>query len=176
MSRLAETILSVAQSLPEGRLLSPKEFLHLASRTSIDQTLMRLTRQGKLLRVGRGSYAVPVHGRFGTRSPSTQAVLKAIEACGEVVVSNGAAAANTLGLTTQTPIREVFLTSGRPRTLHLGNRTVEIKLGERWQLALGNQPAGLAIRALSWLGPEQAPAALEVLRRKLPTSESLPLS
>lgn len=172
MSQLAETILSIARNLPEGRLLSPKEFLHLAPRASVDQTLTRLTRQGKLLRVGRGTYAAPVHGRFGTRSPSTRAVVEAIEASsGELVVANGAAAANTLGLTTQTPIQEVFLTSGPSRTLRLGNRTVEIRHGKRWQFTLGKQPAGMAIRALSWLGPEQAPAALKILRQKLPQAE-----
>jgi hypothetical protein len=37
MSQLAQSILSQAQSLPEGGLLSPKEFLHLGSRAAIDQ-------------------------------------------------------------------------------------------------------------------------------------------
>lgn len=32
-------ILSQAQYLPEGGMLSPKEFLHLGSRAAIDQTL-----------------------------------------------------------------------------------------------------------------------------------------
>jgi len=55
MSQLTENILSAVQSLPEGGLLSPKEFLHLGSRAAIDQALTRLTREGKLLRVGRGA-------------------------------------------------------------------------------------------------------------------------
>jgi len=172
MSHLAEIILSAAHSLPEGGLLSAKEFLHLASRAAVDQTLSRLTREGKLMRVGRGAYAAPVLGRFGARPPSTGAVVKAIEsASGEVIVANGATEANALGLTTQVPTREVFLTSGRSRKLQLGNRTVELKHGHRWQLVLGARPAGMAIRALSWLGPEQASAALRILHSKLPPAE-----
>jgi hypothetical protein len=172
MSHLAKIILSVAQALPEGGLLSPKEFLHLASRASVDQTLTRLTREGKLLRVGRGVYAAPVHGRFGSRPPSTQSVLDAIEtARGEIIVPNGATEANALGLTTQMPIREVFLTSGPSRKLRLGNRNVELKHGSRWQLALAKRPAGMAIRALSWLGPEQASTILNILHNKLPPVE-----
>lgn len=172
MSHFAKVILSAAQSLPEGGLLSPKEFLHLASRASVDQTLTRLTREGKLLRVGRGIYSLPVSGRFGSRPPSTQAVLEAIEtASGEVIVPNGAAEANALGLTTQMPIREVFLTSGSSHKLRLGNRNIELKHGSRWQLALGKRPAGRAIRALSWLGPEQASTALKVLHNKLSAAE-----
>ena len=110
MSQITETILSVARSLPEGGLLSPKEFLHLGSRAAVDQALARLAREGQLLRVGRGAYALPVQGRFGSRSPSTESVVQAIESVsGEMIVPNGAAEANALGLTTQVPIREMFI-------------------------------------------------------------------
>jgi len=172
MSQLAQAILSQAQSLPEGGLLSPKEFLHLGSRAAIDQTLSRLAREGKLFRVGRGAYALPVQGRFGVRSPSTEAVIEAIESTsGEIVVASGAAEANTLGLTTQVPTREVYLTSGPSRRLRLGNREIELKHGNRWQMLLGKRPAGKAIRALIWLGPEQGSMVMEVLRSKLPSQE-----
>jgi len=79
--------------------------------------------------------------------------------------------ASALGLTTQVPTREIFLTSGPTRKLRLGNRTVELKHGSRWQLALGKRAAGKAIRALSWLGPEQAPSALHILHAQLPAEE-----
>jgi Family of unknown function (DUF6088) len=172
MSQLAQSVLSAAQSLPEGGLLSPKEFLHLGSRAAIDQTLTRLTKEGQLLRVGRGIYALPVQGRFGARPPSTESVVEAIEATsGEVVVASGAAEANALGLTTQVPTREVYLTSGPSRRLHLGNREIELKHGKRWQMFLGKRPAGKAIRALLWLGPEQASLALQTLRTKLEVQE-----
>ena len=172
MSQLAHSILSQAQSLPEGGLLSPKEFLHLGSRAAIDQTLSRMAREGKLLRVGRGAYALPIQGRFGARPPSAQSVMEAMESTsGESVVASGAAEANSLGLTTQVPTREVYLTSGPSRRLKLGNREIELKHGNRWQMLLGKRPAGQAIRALIWFGPEQAPKILEVLRSKLSSQE-----
>lgn len=172
MSHLAESILSAARAMPEGGLLSPKEFLHLGARAAIDKTLSRLAQEGALLRVSRGAYALPVAGRFGSRPPSTESIVESIESTyGESIVASGAAEANALGLTTQVPTREVFLTSGPTRKLHLGNRSVELKHGSRWQLALGKRPAGKAIRALSWLGPEQASAALHILYTKLPAEE-----
>lgn len=172
MSQITDAILSAAQTLPEGAMLSPKEFLHLGSRAAVDQALTRLTREGLLLRVGRGAYAAPVRSRFGPRPPSVEAVVQAIEViCGETIVANGAAEANALGLTTQVPTRDVFITSGRSRKLQLGKQCVELKHGNRLQLLLGKRPAGQAIRALSWLGPEQSTAALQTLRSTLPSTE-----
>lgn len=172
MSLITEAILSAARALPEGGLLSPKEFLHLGSRAAVDQALTRLTREGSLLRVGRGTYAAPVKGRFGSRPPSTEAVVQAIESlAGETIVASGAAEANALGLTTQTPTREIFITSGRTRKLQLGNRSIHLKHGTRLQLLLGRRPAGRAIRAVAWLGPEHGGSALRTLKAQLPPSE-----
>jgi hypothetical protein len=89
---------------------------------------------------------------------------------GEVIVSNGAAAANKLGLTTQVPVRSVYLTSGRTRTMNLGKQIVELRHAPRWQLTLADRPAGQAVRALAWLGPERAETALNALKRKLPSA------
>jgi hypothetical protein len=45
MATLPESILLHAQSLAEGGLLSPKEFLHLGSRAAVDQAMSRLTKE-----------------------------------------------------------------------------------------------------------------------------------
>lgn len=172
MSYLSENILSTVRALPEGSLISPEEFLHLASRSAVDKTLSRLTQEGKLIRVSQEAYVAPHQGRFGSRPPSTESVVHAIEATGrETVVANGAAEANALGLTTQVPTREVFFTSGRSRKLQLGNRCIELKHGNRWQLLLGKRPSGMAIRALGWLGPEMAESVLVQIKANLPEAE-----
>jgi hypothetical protein len=41
---------------------------------------------------------------------------------------------------------------------------------------LADRPAGQAIRALTWLGPDQASAAIPELRRVLPPVEWVPCS
>lgn len=172
MNTLPETILQRTRPLPEGGVLSPKEFLHLGSRSAVDQAFSRLAKAGKLLRVARGAYTAPVSSRFGSRAPAPEKVVKALaEQSGEVVVPHGASAANTLGLTQQVPIREVYLTSGRTRKLKLGRSEVLVKHAPRWMLALGTRPAGAAVRALAWIGPTHADESLESLRRILPRSE-----
>ncbi|HRP21806.1 MAG TPA: DUF6088 family protein [Alicycliphilus sp.] len=172
MNTLPETILRQAQSLPEGGVLSPKEFLHLGSRAAVDQAFSRLAKAGKLLRVTRGAYAAPVASRFGSRAPAPEKVVQALaEQSGEIVVPHGASAANALGLTQQVPIREVYLTSGRTRKLKLGRSEVLVKHVPRWMLALGVRPAGAAVRALAWIGPSHANESLATLHRTLPHAE-----
>ena len=118
-----------------------------------------------------GVYLLPVTSRFGTRAPSIQIAVEALAAQrGEVIVSSGAAAANTLGLTTQVPIRSVYLTPRRSRKMSLGKQVVELRHAPRWQLALAEKPAGEVVRALAWLGPEKAEAALHTLKRNLPVT------
>ena len=76
-----------------------------------------------MIRVYPGAYVKPIKTRFGVRAPSAAKVVEAIAATrAETVVPHGAAAANSLGLTTQVPTKLVYLTSGRNRRLRLGAR------------------------------------------------------
>jgi len=161
-----------ANGLPEGTPVAAKELLHLGNRAAVDQALSRLVRRGSLMRAGRGIYIRPVESRFGTRPPMVSKVVEGIATQrGESVAPHGAAAANELGLTTQVPVREVYLTSGRSRRLKLGAQVIELRHVPAWQLVLPGRPAGAAIRALAWLGPKRTPEALRTLRGKLPPSE-----
>ena len=154
MERLTARILEEARQRPEGASISAKALLHLGNRAAVDQTLSRLVARGELLRAGRGLYVLPVKGKFGVRAPSTRALLEQIgEQTGETIVSSGAVAANRLGLTTQVPTQEIYLTSGRSREMRLGNRVVTLRHAKTWELSLAKRVAGEAIRALGALGP-----------------------
>jgi Family of unknown function (DUF6088) len=172
MPNLADQVLEHAATVPEGASVSAKALLHLGSRAAVDQALSRLARSGSLLRAGRGVYVLPVKGKFGARAPEVAKVIQEwASQRGETVVGNGAAAANALGLTTQVPVRQVFLTSGRSRKLRLGSQTVELRHAPPWQLLYPGQAAGEVIRSLAWVGPSGSEAALSRLKRKLPASE-----
>jgi len=168
MQVVAEQIMERAETLPEGAPIAAKGLLHLGSRAAVDQALSRLVRRGRLLRAGRGVYVRPVEGRFGSRPPAVEKLVRAVsEQRGEVVAASGAAAANALGLTTQVPIRMVYLTNGPSRTLSVGKQRVEFQHAPPWQLLLADRPAGEAVRALAWLGPDKAETALASLKRRL---------
>jgi hypothetical protein len=172
MKTLAKQILEHASQQPEGTPLAAKELLHLGNRAALDQVLSRLVGRGTLLRAGRGIYVLPVEGRFGARAPSTVKMVEGLASQrGETIVPHGAAAANALGLTTQVPMRAVYLTSGRSRLLKLGAQMVEFRHAPIWQLILPGRAAGDVVRALAWLGPEKAGEAIRKLGSQLPASE-----
>lgn len=168
MQRLTERIMAHAGGLPEGAAVSAKGLLDLGNRAAIDQALSRLAERGRLIRAGRGVYVCPVTDRLGTRPPSVEQAVQAFARLrGEVVVPSGAAAANSLRLTTQVPARLVYLTSGHSRSMSFGKQVAERQHAPKWQLVLENLTAGSAIRALSWLGPENADAALKILKSRI---------
>ena len=168
MPSLPSQIMSQAAGSPEGELLCPSALLHLGSRAAVDQALSRLTRKGELMRVCQGVYVQPIQTRFGPRPPAVENVIASLsELWGEAIVPCGGAAANALGLTTQVPIRSVYLTSGPNRKLRFGELTVELRHAPRWQLAAPHRPAGQVVRALSWLGPDEVEENLKVIGRKL---------
>ncbi len=172
MKSLTAQILEYASKEPEGAPLTAKILLHLGRRAAIDQALARLAAGNRLLRVGHGLYVRPTETRFGIRPPTTEKVVRGIEERqGETVVPHGAAEANALGLTTQVPVREVLLTSGRTRHLNLGGRKVELRHAPAWQLVMPRRAAGAAVRALSWAGPERAPVLVAALKGKLSASD-----
>ena len=172
MQRMTTRILEHIAGLPEGVPVSAKEMLHFGSRPAVDQALSRLVRRGQLLRAGRGLYVRPIETRFGSRPPLVERLAQALaRSRGEVIAAHGAAAANVLGLTTQVPVRAVYLTSGRSRCLKLGEQTIELRHAPGWQLEMPGRLAGDAIRALAWLGPAHAGEALQTLRQRLPATE-----
>jgi hypothetical protein len=166
--RLPERIVSEVATWPETVPISAKSLLHLGSRAAVDQALSRLARREQLLRVGRGLYVRPIQTRFGVRTPEVSTVLSALQnETGEVIAPGGAATANQLGLTTQVPLRSVYLTTGPTRHLKFGAQTVALQHVPRWQLTLAERPAGAVIRALAWGGRERSRALAAQLKSKL---------
>jgi hypothetical protein len=172
MNLLSRQILAHVAALAEGEPITAKGLLHLGARADVDQALTRLARRGELMRIARGLYVLPVVSRFGIRAPAAEKVVQALgRAFGEVVVQHGAAIANGLGLTTQVPLRLIYLTSGPSRNLSLGKQKVELRHALPWQLVEPGIHAGDVLRALGWMGRERAASAVANLARTLGPAE-----
>lgn len=157
----SKAILEFLRTQKRGEPVCAKQLLHLGSRAAIDQALSRLVRRKKLVRVTRGFYALPVESRFGLLPPGPAQAIEAIARLkGETISPAGASAANALGLSTQVPLRRVYVTSGRSRQLELSGETVELRHGTR---LAGNPRHERLLRAIEWLGPEGAEQASAML-------------
>ncbi len=168
MTGLPSRILQRADEAAEGTLFCANALLHLGPRAAVDQALSRLARRGELMRICQGVYVRPVQTRFCLRPPSIGKVLASLSTLwGETIVPCGALAANSLGLTTQVPMRLVYLTSGPGRKLTFGRLIVELRHAPRWQLAAPHRPAGDAVRALSWLDSSEVAEGLHAIRSRL---------
>jgi len=166
MKTLPESILEHSRQLPEGGILTPKEFLHLGSRAAVDQAFSRLAKAGQIIRAARGLYVAPTVDRKGV--PSMKMVVSGLASkTQEVIALDGAGSAKMLGLTNQIPDGHVFLTSGRARSLSVGDVQAEIRHAPRWMLSLGATTAGAVVRALAWLGEAQVSVAMGKLRKQL---------
>ena len=124
------------------------------------------------MRVCQGVYVRPIQTRFGSRPPALEKVLASLSALwSETIVPCGGMAANALGITAQVPVRQVYLISGPNRKLKLGGIAVELRHAPRWQLVAPHRPAGDAVRALAWLGPEEVEENLGAIEKKLSSRE-----
>ena len=168
MPSVSKRVAAYARSLPEATPICAGALLHLGNRTAVDQALSRLARAGRLMRVCQGVYMRPVETRFGPCAPDVDEALDALANLWSVtIVPSGGAAAHVLGLTTQIPVRPVYLTSGPGRRLRFGSLQVELRHAPRWQLAAARRRAGDVIRALAWLGPAEVRAALRTVLPRL---------
>ena len=170
----AQSIRERIATLPAGEPFTPGHFAGLGSRAAVDQTLMRLTREGHIERLGRGLYTAAKSSRFGVKAmPTPEAVAKTIAAKeGAAIGVHGAEAARRFGFSTQVPAQPVFYTTGSSHTLRLGKLSVRLQHVSARKLALAGRPAGQALSALWYLGRQEVTAAtFERIAAKLSAAE-----
>jgi predicted transcriptional regulator of viral defense system len=139
-----------------GSVMTPRDFLDLASRAAVDQALSRLTDQGMIRRLGRGLYDYPkISKRLGALSPDPDAVAAALARRDQRKVQvSPARAANMLGLTQQVPAQLVYLTDGPSLTRQIGQQTIVMRKAAAKNLAGAGKPTGLVFQALRYLGKD----------------------
>jgi hypothetical protein len=158
-----------------GRAFSAKDFLDIASRTTIDVTLAELAQDGTIRRIRRGLYDKPkVNPALGgTLTPDIDEAARAIARRQKwKIVPEGAWAANLLGLTTQVPARIMYLTDGPNNQVPIGRRSISFKHARPKALAGLEGKIALVVQALRYLGKENVgPREVETLRAALTASE-----
>lgn len=157
-----------------GEPFRTAEFLTLGGRATVDQSLSRLVKEGKIKRVARGVFVRPKINRYaGEVPPPVEKVAEAVaSANGAKIGMHGAVAAQRLGFSTQVPAQPVFYTNGPSRSFRLGNLNVKLKKVQPRKMALAGRPAGNAFSALWYLGKEEvSPQTFWKLKEQLPEKE-----
>jgi len=172
MNSVPSRIVAYAKSQPEGALFGANELLGFGARAAVDQALVRLVNAGDIMRVARGTYTLPVATRFGLRGPDELLLARSFARReGVTIARHGADEAHRLGLSTQVPVKTVWLTSGRAALLSVGSQTVAFKPAAQWLLADPGGRAGALLRAVAWLGADEAVEQLRALGPSLSAAE-----
>ena len=174
MAAVADKILRRVRSKGRGKwVCTPKDFLDLGSRSSVDKALSRLVKNGDLRRVGRGFYDMPrfskILGHFAAVDISS-AVAAIVRRDGIRIMDEGMGYANGLGLTNAVPAKIIYLTDGPTRDIEIDNRTIQLRhAGPKVMFWAGRVSAPVA-QALRWLGPyaSQDRRVIPTLRQTLP--------
>jgi hypothetical protein len=171
MQSMRDQIVARIERLGEGKAFSAKDFLDIASRTTIDVTLTGLTSSGKIRRVRRGLYDMPkVNPALGGQlSPDIDEAARAIARRQRwKIVPEGAWAANLLGLSTQVPAKIIYLTDGPTNEVPIGRRRIHFKHARPKAMAGLEGKFALVVQALRHLGKEGVgPREIETLRAAL---------
>lgn len=137
-----------------GWVFTPKKFLDLGPRKSIDMSLARLTDSSSIRRIARGLYDYPKkHPNLGFLSPSPDAIAKALIERDEIrLQASGAYAMNLLGLSQQVPAQIVYLTDATTRTIQVGNQKIHLRRSTPKMMTTAGSISGLVIQALRYIG------------------------
>lgn len=143
------------QETSKGTVLFVDDFLDLGSPDSIKKALYRLTNEKSLLvRLAHGIYLYPKTDKeLGILYPSTEEIAKAIARRDKArIIPTGVYALNRLGLSTQVPMKIVYLTDGATRSIKIGKRTITFKRTSPKNLMTTGEVSTLAIQALKEIG------------------------
>lgn len=155
---------------PKGSLLFPDDFADKGSADSIRKALQALKDKGLIKSVAHGIYVYPkVNSYIGEVLPSAEEVAEGIAKRDKIrIVPTGVYALHALGLSTQIPLKLVFLTDGAARTIKVGKRTIKLKRTTPKNLEAKGKISSLVIQALREIGKAKAtPEELKKIQQLL---------
>lgn len=153
--KIESKVAEILQDMPKGSILFVDDFLDVGSPDSIKKALYRLTNEkGLLIRLAHGIYLYPkIDKELGILYPSTEEIAKAIARRDKArIMPTGVYALNRLGLSTQVPMKIVYLTDGAARSIKIGKRTISFKKTSPKNLMTKGEISMLVIQALKELG------------------------
>lgn len=151
-------IISKINRSRKGTIFLPDSFLPIDARQA-SNILSDLTEEGKLVRVAFGIYVKPKNTRLGNMMPSMYEIAETIaKRDAAQILPAGPTAENFLGFSTQVPMNAVYLTSGTPRKIKIGNRTLTLKHTVPKAFAFKGKTMPILVLALKSIGKDNVTA------------------
>lgn len=135
-----------------GQIFLPSDFKDLGTSTAIRKALSRLVEQKVLVRMGQGIYATLFHDKvFGDVLPSMEEIAVTLAKKDHVkIMPTGQYALNKIGLSTQVPMKMVYLTNGTKKNITIGKSSIVFQPTTTKKLAMIG-----TITSLLFLGLEE---------------------
>jgi len=149
-------ILIKIKKAKRGTLFFSDNFSSIGNTETIRRTLNRLVEAGEIDRVASGIFVRPqIDKIIGKITPKIEDIVDAIARRDKAkIVPTGAYALNRLGLSTQVPMKIVYLTDGSARNIKIGNYTISFIRTSPKNVAAIGKISRLAIQALKSIGKE----------------------
>lgn len=140
----------------KGSLFFLSDFRGIGTEGAIKMALSRLKKAGKVKRIAHGIYYVPeTDPLLGEIYPAMEKVAETIAQKEHIRIKPaGAFALHKLGLTTQVPMKLVYLTDGALKQIKIGKTVIKFKPTTSKKLSLQGKLSSLIIQALEELGTD----------------------
>lgn len=137
-----------------GEIFFAEDFYAYGSPGNIRLTLFRLVNEGILERLAQGIYLKPKRDPLlTTLYPTTEEIAKQIAQRDKVrIAPTGVHALYLLGLTTQVPLKAVYLSDGSQREIKIGNRSIQFKKTVPKSFAIKDELLHLIVQAFKEFG------------------------
>ena len=129
MKSIHQQIVQTIRDFKQGTIFFPEQFDQVGNNDAVRQTLSRICKEGLIIRLSQGVYLYPVEDKeLGVLYPSVDTIAKAIALRDKArIIPTGIYALNRLGLSTQVPMKVVYLTDGIPRKINIAEQTITFK-------------------------------------------------
>lgn len=153
---IAKDIKSRIEQGGRNKIYVPSDFADMGNDAAVNRIMSRMHSNGELVRLAQGVYLFPNMTRYGMQQPSIDVIAKSIADKDRAqIIPSGLTALNAIGLSTQVPMKAVYVTNGTPRNLKVGNRQITFKRGCPRLFSFKSKLFSLVVMAMKEIGEKK---------------------
>jgi len=173
MKYITNKVVSRINGYGRGSVFYSGDFIDLGTAKTVNRILERLSQKGKLKRLSPGIYYFQKKSQLlGDLSPRIDKVSAAVARKNNMkILISESLAANLLGLTTQVPAKNIFLTDGKTKIVKVDKQTIFFKHSSPKVMGLSKRKSGIVAQALKFFGKDRIDSnIIDNLKQNLPNS------